>query len=105
VGTGFDSTNSVQIPLKPNTFKIDFMDSNIITNIKKDEYYCMIPLNITPTGNLPHIINACEVRIGSLSTDTSTFNVMIKSFGLYRFIQTENYGGFPAMPMSRLWYG
>jgi hypothetical protein len=103
-GSVFDTTNSVEIPLRSSAFKIDFKNSTVMENIKKDEYYCMVPLNITPIGNPPHVITHCIVCIGSQSTDTVTFNVLIQSFGLYRFIQTEHFGGFPAMPMSRLWY-
>jgi hypothetical protein len=101
--------NSAQIPLKSNDFKIDFhlddlTDTNVLRNIQQDEYLYMIPINITPTGDPPHIISHCTVTIGSPFTDITTFNVMIRSFGLYRFIQTEHYGGFPAMPMAKLWY-
>ena len=111
IGTFF-GTNSVKIPLRSNADQIEFnldalTNQNVIRNIQKDEYFCMIPLNITRIGDPlgGHVISHCTIRIGSPSFDTTTFNVMIKSFGLYRFIQTEHYGGFPAMPMSRLWYG
>jgi len=110
IGAAFLGTNSVQIPLRSNAYQIEFnlnnlTPQNVIRNIQQDEYLCMIPINIISTGNPPYVISDCIVRIGSLPSDTATFNVMIKSFGLYRFIQTEHYGGFPAMPMSRLWYG
>jgi len=100
----FDNTNSLQVQLRSSEFKINLNDAMITQNIKQDEYYCMIPFNITPTGNAPHTISNFIVRIGSQSTDTSLFNVIIRSFGFYRFIQTEHYGGFPAMPMAKLWY-
>jgi len=102
------SATSVQIPLRSNAFTTPLTaatyDADIMNLIQKDEYICVVPFNIPTNGNRPHVIGHFNINIGSPSTDTATFNVQITNCGFYRFIQQEHFGGFPAMPMSKLWY-
>jgi hypothetical protein len=102
------SSTSVQIPLRSNVFTTNLYgtedSSAIMSLIQKDEYICVVPLNIPTNGNRPHVIGHFNINIGSPATDTATFIVQITNCGFYRLIQHEHFGGFPAMPMSKLWY-
>jgi hypothetical protein len=94
------STTSVQIPLNSNAFKINLFGEGETNFIQKNEYIYVVPFNMSSTGTISHF----NINIGSPATDTATFIVQITNCGFYRLIQQEHFGGFPAMPMSKLWY-
>jgi len=96
--TWSDTSTSVQIPLNSNAFKVDLSVGTSF--IQKMEYIYIVPFNISPEI----VIRRFNINIGSPSTDTATFIVQITKCGFYRLIQQEHFGGFPAMPMSQLWY-
>ena len=97
------TTTSVQIPLHSQAFKTNISGEEMYF-IQKNEYIFVVPFNISPTENPPHTISHFNINIGSPSSDTATFIVQISNCGFYRLIQQEHFGGFPAMPMSPLWY-